>query len=331
MALNTLTAFDYTRYAGRIVQEYNRVDVIRPEWGLIRDLRDTNQTNIPVIQERTAAEVAPGADRLSGSGTTERSVNLVHNASLEISDKIPFEQQLKLPFNYATQVGRRIVRDLAAAKAVRGISYLASVASSSSPNHQIEGAFLADDSGLAVNFRNALVEGANLFDEQNYPRGEGMRICVAHPNLFNSLFTLSDVVSIDYGGVQGVQTFRVMKYADWYCVSSPAAFNTDLSALGNSNTPTKFKNNLAAGGIGGAGKGGVWAVGFYTESIAQGFATYGDRYMKITNPWYWPGTESWQLNVSMIWDIVALHYNASYSGTQTNKATGVIRFVDDGV
>ena len=337
MPLSIFTAHQLTKFAMHVAKTFVQSDLIGYESTISRDMRDAYQAKIAIIDSRAAGEAAPGSDRTGGAGAEDKSVTLTQYDGIEANDLIPYEQGLQLPWNLVMETTDKLGEDVAAAKMLRFVNYLAGVVSVAAPDHRIVGKFLESDAGIALEVRNAIIKAATRFANAHLPAGPQHNCIIWNPATFNSCFTEESVVRGDWGGGRRTEDLGMGQfvYGGFTHIRGATGFGVDSSAMTTPNggtIPAKYKKNLAPGGEGGVGA--VVGVGWNKRALAQGFVgrgKIGDPVLSNTpritvhQPEWIGHKRSWLCGATLHWDVQYIHQG------DAGKGLGVIRFADDGV
>lgn len=331
---NVYDAFDLEKFANHVARVAYERDKVMDWMGIVRDMRDANQSNIPVLQTRTGTEVTPLQDRTEGSGVTEKSKRLTQYNSIEATDVLPWEQTLKIPWPMQRHYAERVGGAVAQAKLNRFVRFMIGSVSQSSPDNLLS----ADIEGYTADaVRDMLAKATEIFDDLNTPEGPENRVAMLAPKAFNQIYTTASIVRKDFGGMGGVGRFPQMyEYAGFTLVNVSTGFNSATLPGAEAKTPGKYRVDTA--NFSATGK-GVYGFAFATETLAQGYATDGelDR-ITVMPPAFIPEKKGWMLNAALIWDVVCMHESAAtgHAGTFTTNspdtdpgtATHVVVFED---
>lgn len=309
---NDFTAWNLTDWARLIHQEYVITMPAIRNLTIVRDLKDANQRRIPIVRSRTAKEVAALTDRAAESNTTEKSVDLTHQPSLEAYDLIAGEEEDKVPWSIVEEIGKQLGQNVANGHLDRFIRYIAGATKAASPDHAIADDDFKTTGGVAANAtaaRDAVLLSNELWNKQGLPAGPSNRTILMADHIFNALFTLDNVVRKDFGNVGGVRDLGSGEYVygDTTLLRTSQAWNTNHAYV--TLTAAKFKKDLSNIYAGSPAGKGVFAVGWCRQSLAQGFTRMGATPMRLTRPVYIPWRNGWYVNAAMVWDIIAVDYN----------------------
>lgn len=297
------SAFDLEKFSNHIAKTAVERDKLMDWMGIVRDMRDANQANIPVIQARTATEVTPLEDRLATVGATEKSKRLTQYNAIESTELLPWEQFKKVPWNIQEQFAERIATAVVNAKMNRFIRFMAGSCSNSTPDHRIS---LDVEGKTADAIRDGIVLAGELLDTQACAEGPENRVLMCSPSMFTQIYVTESIVRKDWGNIGGVRRFPAMyEYGGFTLVSVSTGFNNATLPGTAAKTPGKYRVDTANGSATGKGIYGVaWAV----ETLAQGFATDGPL-SRIENlvPTFIPQYKGWMVNAALIWDVLLMH------------------------
>ena len=297
------SAFDLEKFANHVARVAQERDKLMDWMGIVRDMRDAHQAQIPVLQARTATEVDQLEDRLASTGTTEKSKRLQHYDAIEATEILPWEQFRKIPWNMQAEYAERLATAVVKAKMNRFVRFMAGSVSASTPDHVVE----ADVEGLTgTPIRDFIVRAGRLLDEQEVAEGPENRICFLAPIAFTQLYTVESVVRKDWGNIGGVRRFPTMyEYGGFTIASVTTGFNDSTLPGAAAKTPGKYRVDTT--GISATGK-SVYGVAWAKETLAQGFATDGPlSRIEIMPPTFVPQYKGWMLNAALIWDTLLIH------------------------